>query len=53
MLFFINKKIPLLNNIYHPALIQEQKQNIDAAAHEKNTPRNKATIKEEINQSSR
>ena len=44
--------LPLSNNNNHPALIQKWKKNIDAAAYEKIKPRNKATIKEEINWSS-
>ena len=46
---FDQYNLTLLNNIDHPALIQEWKHNLDAAVYEKNKPINKATIKEEKN----
>ena len=42
---FYEYHLCLLKNIYHPALIQKQKRNIDADTYEKNQQRNKATIK--------
>ena len=47
---FIDKyHIPLIDDIDHPVLIKERKQNIDAGAYENFKPRCKATIKEEEN----
>ena len=47
--FFDEYHIPLIKNIYHPALIQEWKINLDTTAYEKIKQRSEATIKEERN----
>ena len=39
----------ILKDIDHPALIQERKKNLDAAAYEKSKLRSKSSIQEEIN----
>ena len=41
----MNTNIPLLKYIDHPALIEEWKQSLDAAAYENIKRTNKATIK--------
>ena len=44
---FIEYHVTLIDNLDHPALIKEWKQNLYAADHEKIKPRCKATSKEE------
>ena len=41
--------VVIVKKIDHPTLIQEWKLNLDAADYEKNTPRNRYTIKKERN----
>ena len=33
---FIEEFVPIMGNLYHPDFIDERKQNLDAADHEKN-----------------
>ena len=46
---FIEYIVTIVEDLYHPALIEDWKQNINAAAYEKSKPRFKYTINSEKN----